>query len=91
MTQDLWLVLLIAGGALLILIPLIKIFLKPVKLVVKLFFNSLIGFILLWLINTFGGLMGFFLPINLTTVLVSGFLGVPGVVLLGALKYLVPH
>lgn len=84
---------LLAGAALaavfLILLPIMKFFLKPVKLFVRILVQGLIGFILLWIINTFGGLVDFFLPINLVTIVVAGFLGIPGIVLLSVFKYFI--
>ncbi|ATW28724.1 hypothetical protein DCMF_18235 [Candidatus Formimonas warabiya] len=64
----------------------IRFLFKPVKLIVKLLINGATGFILLWLINTFGGTMGIFLPINLVTILVAGILGIPGIFLLFFMK-----
>ncbi|MDD2496715.1 MAG: pro-sigmaK processing inhibitor BofA family protein [Desulfitobacteriaceae bacterium] len=90
MNGDFWFILLVAGGVALLLFPLLKIIFMPLKVVFKIIINSAIGFILLWLINTFGGLIGFFLPINIVTILITGFLGIPGIILLGVVKYLIP-
>lgn len=80
---------LVTGLATLFLIIIIlRYLLKPLKFLLKIFINMSLGFIGLWLINNFGGIIGFFLPINLATITTVGFLGLPGVILLVALKYL---
>jgi inhibitor of the pro-sigma K processing machinery len=67
---------------LLIIILLVQLILKPVKLLWKIIFNSLIGLGLLMLFNYAAGFIGFSLPINIITILIAGFLGVPGIILL---------
>ena len=44
--------------------------------------NIILGLIVLWLINKFGGSLGIAIPINFITALVVGILGVPGVIIL---------
>ena len=48
----------------------------------KIVVNSLSGFVCLWLLNLLSGFTGILLPINLVTCLITGFLGVPGIILL---------
>lgn len=67
---------------LVILYIIAQVFMKPVKLVWKLLINSLIGIILLLIANYIGGYFSFDLPINIMTVLIAGFLGIPGIILL---------
>ncbi len=55
---------------------------KPIKLLWKLLINSVIGLFLLMLVNYIGQSYDFGLPINIITVLVAGFLGIPGLLLL---------
>ncbi len=56
---------------------------KPIKLLWKILLNSALGLLLLGLFNYTAGVMGWLsLPINLMTVLIAGFLGVPGMILL---------
>jgi len=56
---------------------------KPIQLLWKLLLNSALGFILLALFNYTAAVLDWnILPINLLTILISGFLGVPGVILL---------
>lgn len=63
-----------------------SILLKPLKLVFKIIINSFFGLILLWAFNFIGGFVGFYIPLNLVTVLIAGFLGLPGLILLIILK-----
>lgn len=80
---------LVTGFATLFLVILVlRYFLKPLKFLLKILINMFLGFIGLWLINNFGGAIGFFLPINLATITTVGFLGIPGVILLVAIKYI---
>lgn len=44
--------------------------------------NILLGIVVLWLVNTFGGSVGIYVPINIITILVVGLGGLPGVILL---------
>ncbi|MDD3364439.1 MAG: pro-sigmaK processing inhibitor BofA family protein [Syntrophomonas sp.] len=59
-----------------------QVIMKPVKLLWKLLINSAIGLVLLLLVNYGAAYFGFALPINIITVLVAGFLGIPGILLL---------
>lgn len=59
---------------------------KPIKLVWKLLLNSAIGLVLLMLVNFAGSYFSFALPVNIITVLISGFLGIPGILLLICFK-----
>ena len=59
----------------------------PLKIIMKLIYNAFVGGLLLWLVNLVGTYFGFGVPINPITALVAGFLGVPGVLLVMALKY----
>ena len=70
-----------AVGILLILL-LGRILVIPLKIVLKLVYNGLIGGLVLWLVNLIGSPMGFSLPITVWTALLVGLLGLPGVVLL---------
>lgn len=65
---------------------LIRMLILPVKLIVKLLLHSACGFLCLWLLNTVSGFTGVFLPVNLVTVLIAGFLGIPGIGLIALLE-----
>ena len=65
-----------------LLVALIRVFSVPLKLTLKLLANTLLGFAVLWLINRTAGLTGVSLGLNLWNALTIGILGLPGVVLL---------
>lgn len=71
-----------------LVLMLIRVLLMPVKLLCKLAFHSGCGFLCLWLLNTLSGISGIYLPINTVTVLIAGFLGVPGIGLITLLEIL---
>lgn len=64
------------------------ILLVPIKIVIKLVYNGIIGGIALLLLNFIGGFFQFGIAINPITALVAGFLGVPGILLMLGLRYL---
>ncbi len=63
-----------------------RLMLMPIKFLLKLVYNGLIGGAMLWGVNYVGAYFGFAIAINPITALMSGFLGVPGVLLLIAMK-----
>ena len=66
-------------GALIALIIIVKIFAWPIKKIIKLAINIVIGVALLFLFNSFGAAwLGIVLPINWITALIVGLLGIPG-------------
>ncbi len=65
-----------------------KIFLLPLKWVLRLVGNILIGGIIIVVINGIGQFFNFQLSLNLYSALIVGLLGVPGVALLFVLKYI---
>lgn len=65
-----------------------QVFIKPVKLLWKLLINSAVGLILLLLVNYVGAFFDFSLPVNVISVLIAGFLGIPGALLLICLQLL---
>ncbi|MEW9097202.1 MAG: pro-sigmaK processing inhibitor BofA family protein [Clostridiaceae bacterium] len=64
------------------LILIVKIFSWPLKMLIKLIINGVMGVILLLLINTVGSLFNFSIGINAVTAIIAGFFGVPGVIFL---------
>lgn len=84
-------VLLMVGGvtALLFVVFFIFYFLaKPLKWLFKIVYNSLFGLLLLWVLNTAGQLVDFHVPINVLTILIVGFLGIPGLIVVILFKLL---
>ncbi|MFR2534136.1 MAG: pro-sigmaK processing inhibitor BofA family protein [Clostridia bacterium] len=59
----------------------LKILALPMKLIIKLLVNALIGGIILWVINLIGAGFGFAVILNWITAIVVGTLGIPGVIL----------
>ncbi|MBR2047301.1 MAG: pro-sigmaK processing inhibitor BofA family protein [Oscillospiraceae bacterium] len=66
----------------------LRLCLVPLKWFWKLGLNSLCGFACLWLLNLISGYTGIFFPINLVTASIAGFLGIPGIILLWLVQYL---
>lgn len=60
----------------------------PIKIIVKLVINGIIGAAALFAINVFSGLTGLSIGINPITALIAGFLGIPGIILLLFLQYI---
>lgn len=75
-------------GFVLLAILLIKLLIKPIGWALKLLFHALIGFAALFLLNFFGSIIGITLELNWLNALVTGIFGLPGVLVLLALKYL---
>ena len=75
-------VLLTYAGAIILIFLVGKIFLWPLKLILKLAANSLIAGAAIVLINTVLAGMGIGIPLNVMNALVAGILGVPGLVML---------
>lgn len=63
-----------------------KFFILPFKSIIKLVFNSILGAILLYIINVFGVNFGFHIGINIITAICIGILGIPGAGLLVILQ-----
>ena len=69
----------------LLALGLLRLVLAPVKLGIKLVVHSGCGFLCLWLLNSVSAFTGIAFPINAVTVLIAGFLGLPGIGLLALL------
>ncbi|MEG1583545.1 MAG: pro-sigmaK processing inhibitor BofA family protein [Anaerovorax sp.] len=63
-------------------------FLVPIKILLKLTVNSLLGGLFLVVINAIGAYWDFCIPLNLLSAVIVGLLGLPGTVLLLVLAYL---
>lgn len=68
-------------GVVLVGFIILKILAFPMKLIIKLLINALVGGIILWVLNLIGAGFGFTILLNWATALVVGILGVPGVIL----------
>lgn len=69
-------------------VVLVRLLLIPMKLVFKIGLHSACGFLCLWLLNAISMFTGIFFPINAVTVLIAGFLGLPGIGVMALLAVL---
>lgn len=60
---------------------------KPMRLIAQTTVKLGIGILLLFFVNVFGGAIGLHVPINVFTVVISGFLGLFGVASLSAIQF----
>lgn len=60
----------------------------PLKKILKLLLNIGLGLLMILLVNVFGSYIGLSIPFNTVTALVSGLLGLPGVIVLVILHYI---
>jgi len=76
-----------------LLIPLVLVWLLlqmmtlPIRWFWKVFLNSACGFVCLWLLNSVSVFTGLLFPINYVTVILAGFLGLPGIALLAVVQW----
>ncbi|MBR5228148.1 MAG: pro-sigmaK processing inhibitor BofA family protein [Clostridia bacterium] len=74
---------LIFAGAILGVLVILKLLAWPIKKILKVVLNVVIGIVLLYLFNMFGAsVLGFIIPINWITALIVGVLGIPGFICL---------
>ena len=66
-----------------------KVFIVPIKKILKLVINSILGGFTIFLINVIGGIWGFHIGLNIFTSILVGILGLPGVVCLIIVKWLI--
>ena len=66
-----------------------RVFALPVKKVLKLVFNSILGGGLIYVINIIGSGFGFHIGLNLVTSITVGILGMPGAIALILIKLLI--
>lgn len=81
-------VIVIAILALLFFLLFFKLIGKSMKWIFKLLIHAISGFIVLFLVNVVGGIIGIQLDLSLINAVVVGALGIPGVILLLFIKYL---
>lgn len=63
-----------------------RIFIMPIRNILKLILNSVLGGIIIYLINLVGMMFNFHIGLNYVTSIFIGILGVPGAILLVILK-----
>ncbi len=69
----------------LLAVVLVRILLLPMGYLLKLGIHSACGFVCLWLLNSIAMFTGIYFPINAVTILIAGFLGLPGIGLMAVL------
>lgn len=66
-----------------------KIFIVPLKIILRFMLNSLLGGVIIYIINIMGELINFHIGLNIITSIIVGLLGIPGAILIIAVKLLV--
>lgn len=66
-----------------------RIFIVPIKKILKIIFNSILGGISIYIINFIGANFGFHIGLNFFTSILLGLLGLPGAVCLIIVKLLI--
>ncbi len=74
---------------LLLIYVVVRLLYLPLRWLLVVLYNGLIGGVALWLFNLVGSYLGLHIAINPLTALIAGFLGVPGVVVLVIVQYLI--
>lgn len=70
-----------------ILFVVLKLLALPMKLIIKLVINGIVGGVLIFIINLIGANFAFAIHLNWITALIVGILGVPGVVIVAILQF----
>lgn len=76
-------------GAAVAVFIILKILAWPIKKIVKMIINIVIGGLLLMLVNYVGAYFGFTLAINWISALTVGVLGIPGLIILVILNFII--
>ena len=71
----------------LLIFGLLQLIALPIRWSVKILLNSVCGFLCLFLLNTISGFTGIYFPINYVTVVIAGFLGLPGIGALALVQF----
>lgn len=75
-------------GCIIAIIIIAKILSWPFKMLLKLIINIVLGGLLLLVVNIFGAGFGLHIPFNAITALTAGIFGIPGVIILIILQYI---
>ena len=78
--------LLLALIPILLLVLILRLLLLPMNWVLRTAAHAGGGFLCLWILNMVSGLTKIYIPYNAVTISAAGFLGVPGILLLGAIE-----
>jgi len=71
----------------LLIFALLRIIALPIRWFWKLSINSACGFLCLWLLNSVAAFTGIHFPVNAVTVIIAGFLGLPGIGTLALVQF----
>lgn len=71
----------------LLIFALLRIIALPIRWFWKLSINSACGFLCLWLLNSVSAFTGLYFPVNAVTVIIAGFLGLPGIGALALVQF----
>ena len=71
----------------LLILGLLRLIALPIRWSMKILLNSACGFLCLFLLNTISGFTGIYFPINYVTVVIAGFLGLPGIGALALMQF----
>lgn len=63
-----------------------KVFIVPIKTILKLVLNSVLGGVVIFLINFIGAYFNFHIGLNLVTSIFVGILGIPGAIVIVIIK-----
>lgn len=66
-----------------------RLFILPLKKILKLIFNSFLGGLVIFIINLIGAKFSFHIGLNIITSIIVGLLGIPGTVLIIIVKLLI--
>ena len=66
-----------------------KVFFLPLKKIAKLLVNSVLGGVLIYIVNIVGASFNFHIGLNIGTAIFSGVLGIPGVCFLIILRLII--
>ena len=66
-----------------------KIFIVPIKTIAKLVINSILGGLIIFIINLIGSFFNFHIGLNLITSIFVGLLGIPGAIVIIIIKLLI--
>ena len=71
----------------LLVFGLLRIIAMPIRWFWKIFINSACGFLCLWMLNSVSAFTGLLFPVNPVTVVIAGFLGLPGIGMLALVQF----
>lgn len=66
----------------------IRIFYLPLKMLLRVFSKAIVGGAFLALFNFIGAIWGLTIGLNVITILIVGFLGIPGIIMLLVLQHM---